>query len=244
MVIRILGFLFLTALPLMAATYTGSLTYTPPGPATSSDGLAVGPSNLQWITYTIGIFWTVTDTDNTYATHPWKYTYTFGHDGSQAGISHVIIETSPTFNASSMVGLTGASFSALGLQFSNGGNPNMPEYIYGLKVDPLTSPEMSMTFSFYSDRAPVWGDFYARCGGKLGGINYAYNYNNTDGVENGFLNPDAITTNIDDIDPLAAATNGSLNFHILRPDSVVPEPATLSLMSLAGVALLRRRKSA
>ena len=222
-----------------ASVYTGSLTYSPPYPAGSSDGLFVGPSDLQWATYNVTISWEVTDEDaNAPAAFPWKYTYTFGHDGPQAAISHIIIESSPTFDESNLVGLTGASLDNVGAQTVLAGNPNMPEALTGLRFDPLTESPTSMTWSFYSDRDPVWGDFYARCGGRMGGINFAYNFN-----DDGLGNVNGFTVN--DVDPLLAAQSGSVDFHILRPDTLgsIPEPATLAMLMLAGgYALARRRR--
>lgn len=210
-----------------ADLYTGSLQYTPPWPAGPTDGLVVGPSNLQWATYTVTMSWTVTNTDNSYPGYPWKYTYTFGHNGGQAGISHIIIETSSAFTNADITGLTGASLSSLGNQTVLSGNPNMPEDITGLRFNPLTDSPFSMTWTFFSDRAPVWGDFYARCGGKQGGINYAF--------DAGFT--------ASDTDPIVAVANGSIDFHILRPDTqVVPEPITLAMLTVGGGMLLVRRR--
>ncbi|MEN6506365.1 MAG: PEP-CTERM sorting domain-containing protein [Planctomycetaceae bacterium] len=217
-----------------AATYQGSLTYTPGYPADSSDGLAVGPSNLQWVNYTVSMSWTVTNEDASYATHPWKYTYTFGHNGTQAAISHLIIEASEGISAANITGLTGATLDSAGMQTVQSGNPDMPEGLVGLKFAPAADA-FSMTWTFYSDRAPVWGDFYAKCGGKLGGFNHAYNYNLTGLVESGFLTGD--------VDPTAAPSNGSVAFHILRPDTVsIPEPATMSVLAAGALAALIRRR--
>ena len=115
------------------------------------------------------------------------------------------------------------------------GNQDMPENVYGMRFNPLSGGVTDWTFSFFSNRLPVWGDFYARCGGFQGGINKAYNYN-MDGlnVERGFISPD--------VDPVAGPSDGSVDFHILRPDSVVPEPATAVLLVLGSLLVLRKRK--
>jgi hypothetical protein len=233
----VLGILIAGAIANASSTYTGSLTYNP-SVVDSSDELAVGPSALvQWVGYTVGISWTVTDADTSHPGFPWKYTYTFGHDGSQYGLSHVIIETSEGFSLSDITGLSGASIESIGPQTAMSGNPNLPEdMVSGIRFAPLTEGPLSMTWTFYSDRQPVWGDFYARCGGHAGQINYAYNYNNTSGTESGFLSPDTDPT----ADPSTGTAANHYYYHMLRPDSV-PEPGTLALLALGGLAVIRRR---
>jgi hypothetical protein len=44
-----------------------------------------------------------------------------------------------------------------------------------------------------------------------------------------------------DFDPLDPAASGSINYHLLVPDTRTPEPATLLLLGL-GVLMLRRRR--
>lgn len=223
-----------------AVTYTGSLQYTPPTPPDVGDGLFVGPSDLQWANYTVGISWSVTDADTSYPGYPWKYTYSFDHNGGQAAISHIIIEGSQGISLSDIAGLTGGTASSAGLQRVTSGAPNMPEDTIGIRFHPPAEGQFSMTWSFWSNRAPTWGDFYARCGGKLGGFNYSYNYNV--GTGTGSTDPDSNDSTLDDIDPTSPAANGSVDFHILRPDSVVPEPSSLLalLSGLGAIGMLIR----
>ena len=227
-------------------TYSGSLQYTPPAPAGTTDGINVlGPSG-QWDNYTVTFSWTVTNSDTSYPSYPWKYTYRMQLSGTQYGYSHIIIESSDDMTSSDIFGLTGAVLDSVKLQTVQGGNPDMPEDVYGIRFNPPTSGITDLTWSFYSNREPVWGDFYARCGGFQGGINQAYNYNMDEfGVASGFLDPDGDNTNLDDIDPTSPASNNSVNFHILRPDTVViPAPGAVFLVSIgAGLAgWLKRRR--
>jgi hypothetical protein len=120
----------------------------------------------------------------------------------------------------------------------------MPEDIIGIRFNPPegTSP-FSMTWSFWTNRAPVWGDFFA----KDGGSNVGYNYNkDAYDVEHGFLDLDNNNTVRDDPDPAVAPSNGSVDSHILRPDSLVPEPCALGMLATVAaglmICLLRRRR--
>jgi hypothetical protein len=215
--------------PSHATIYTGSLQYTPPFPPDSGDGLNVQSEDDNWPTYNVSISWTVTNEDTSHPGYPWKYTYTFGHDGNKSGISHIIIEASTNFASTDLEGVTGATFDSVKTQTVQSGNTGMPEDVYGIRFNPTSSGQYSMTWTFWSTRAPVWGDFYV----KDGGTNYAYNYNNTGGVINGFV--------IGDVDPTAPPANGSVDYHILRPDAV-PEPMTLGMILLGSWLISKKRQ--
>jgi len=213
-------------------------------PFGSNDELFVGWD--KWPKKSVRMAWTVTDTDTTYATHPWRYCYTFSGANIQPYLDHIIIETSRDFGLADIVGLTGANLVSSGLQTVGSHNTYMMENMYGMEFEPVADCATSITFSFYSNRTPVWGDFYAQSEGHL--PDFAFNYNNTGGHVSGFINPDGNTSTLDDIDPTAPPSDecyGSF-YHILRPDTViVPEPGAASLLALGGVLLaMRARKVA
>ncbi len=199
--------------------YSGSLT--------SGNGLT-GTAN--WSTCT-SFSWDVTYY-NQYDL--WVYNYTLSVP--RKDISHVIVEVSDNFTESNVftntpVGSTTSNWSIATADESTPSAPYIPDFIRGIKFEVCN--KTLFQFKIVTDRAPVWGDFYAKDGIAKGTWVTVYN--------TGFGNPDT--------DPyLNLPTNGSLNFHILRPDSVtgnastsVPEPATLILMMASIIGLLSRK---
>lgn len=153
----------------------------------------------------------------------WTYQYwvtqedgvsALGTNGQQGGLSHWDLEISS--------GLTEADFTILtGNSVEIGYDPtSVDPQFYGIKFTPNGDQTY---FAFTVNRAPVWGDFFAKDGDKGG---YAWN--------SGYGLPDSM-------DPYASITG-----KVLRPDTspttATPEPGTMLLMGLGmvGAGIMRR----
>jgi hypothetical protein len=219
-------------------TYTGSLgsgngSYSSQltnGGSTSGGGYWEGSSQPT-------ISWNVTGSGSS-----WNYSYTLTDNYSTCPtLPYMLLETSTTFTSSDISSMTGGTDSVG--TFTSGTYPNLPRSLYGLKLTPGSAGNTE-TFSFHSDRAPVWGDFYTQ--GDASYTYYAWN--------SGFASNDP--------DPVAGApANGGLDitsgspqgWYLLVPDtsggggSSTPEPGSLGLGLCAlglAVGALRRRKAA
>jgi len=200
----------------ISPTYSGTLT--------SGNGLV---GTASWET-DVSLSYEVTSLDGGL----WKYEYTLTVESKD--ISHFIIETSLSFQASNIVGgipggiTSDVTLGEIELQMNTEqeGNPNLPESLYGIKIN-LNEDSTTVTASFISDRDPVWGDFYAK-GGKDGNPKVDLTLYNT-----GFTAADPLL-----------APDANVTDHILVPDTT-PEPATLTLLGLGAVmVLIRKRKRA
>lgn len=140
---------------------------------------------------------------------PYKYEYTFDIP-DVGGLSHFIIEVSRDTTVDDFFPDPGEE---LKMHKEQQGNPGMIFDIFGIKTN-TSGLSGIQTYTIYSNRAPMWGDFYAKDGVFAGtGIDiYAYNL----GLGS---------------DP----TSSPFNNWIAVPDTEIPpipEPGTLILMIL------------
>jgi hypothetical protein len=160
--------------------------------------------------------WEITDMTTHY-----HYKYVLTVPESSTDISHLLIEVSSLFGEDDFWNETGPFLGTEISEFSQeNGNPSIPEAIHGLKFDDMTGTTVAVEFD--SLRVPIWGDFYAKGGGNP--PNEAWNLG------------------INFPDPLDPPSNGSINNHILVPDTNIPEPASLVLMALSGLLIAGHRR--
>ncbi len=176
------------------------------------------------ITGTYGNFWLASGTAldwsvNANGNGTYTYTYELQVPDDSKEISHLIIEVSPTFTSDNLLEvLKGTVEEGQPDSYPKGGaDPGMPSSLWGIKFeDGYGETDYDWIVSFISDRAPVWGDFYAVDGKRPGAITAIWN--------EGFGNPDF---------------DGPTD-HIMVPDSTsyVPAPGAI-LLAGVGMALVR-----
>ncbi len=212
--------LLVTTICLADTTYTGKLVA---GPSDGNGSWVTDPGdNPDW--FPAEIEWEVSPNQD----GSWNFAYIMRV--YQGEVSHFILETSEPLPEEHIFDASGQFTEAtIGEWFYPGpGNPDMPGAVYGVKFDETWGT--TFTVEFDSWRMPVWGDFYAK-DGQTGdaGLNQFWN--------SGFSLPD----------PTAPPWDTSVTDHIIRPDSYIPEPGTITLMGLGLLGLaarLRKRKSA
>lgn len=173
----------------------------------------------------------------------WTYDYTWS--GLRKALSHIIVQVSDTFEVANIFEGTTEDDYELG-SFDGPSNPGIPSALYGLKFETTDDP-LIYSFTIVTDRAPMWGNFYAKDGTDGGVDVYAYN--------TGFsqLAPEFDGLVVDPIFNI----DGTMYGWALVPDTesgggggggggipAVPEPGTFILVGagLVGLALLRRKQ--
>lgn len=209
----------------VAFGYSGTLNY--------SDGQITATN--AWAAAGTSMFWEVTQAGSV-----WNYKYVL--TVAATDISHLIIETSDgvalgtdLYGFGVVSGSTSTSFTTLLEPYASGpSNPNMPSGgMYGVKIQgvPVENESTQWMVTFASTRRPVWGDFYAKCGGIGASANTAFNT----GFTGGYFDPYNVVTR-----------NGiTSDNQIAVPDTteVIPELGSTAsaLMGLPVLVALRRR---
>ncbi len=191
----------------------------------ASGGLVGSVGTNVWLTENTVFSWVVTDY------HDGRYGYEYTLKVSTKQIGNFIIEVAPTFQDSNFLQYFYGSITVgeYGPNSSPGITVYIPEMMRGIKSG---SGGFTYSIGFISDRPPMWGDVYAKSS----------------------LVPAVAIWNagfsVNDVDPTAGPSNGSLDNHILVPGSaatlpVVPAPAAILLggLGMGLIGIFQRRDS-
>lgn len=213
-----------------ATTYSGSLTSIIGGGLFATEdwagGTSVPNSSLSWV---------VNDIDN-----PGYWTYDYSWTGTRKALSHIIIEVSETFTTDNIISISaGADPDAPKIYGPDDpSNDGIPGDVFGIKWDANST---AFIFEIVTDRAPMWGDVYAR-DGKTGG-NEVFAYSTGFGFDTlaDIGNGNAMDVTNGRAWALVPDTNGGGGG---GGGSQVPEPGTMLLLGagLFGLAIYGRRK--
>jgi hypothetical protein len=209
-----------------ASVYTGAISNHGGGLAT------LGRWDADPNPVAASLTWTVSDNmDGT-----WHYQYIFRHN--RGATSHLLIEVSPNVVATDILNevvlADGANYTGFTVIQGPGGapsNPNIPGTMTNsIKFDILAGVVTQIDFDIA--RLPTWGDFYAKDGGgnpKDQAWNTGFTAVDFDPPTDPLVNPHYPLQD----GPLVL--NGL--YHILVPDSVVPQTQTESAPEPAAVVV-------
>lgn len=191
-----------------------------------------------------------------------SWTYNYSWKTNEKDLSHIIVQVSDTFSSSNIMTGTTSPYELKAYTATEQGasNPELPEPIFGLKFTPQ-GDTTSYIFSIVTDRAPMWGNVYAKDGKDGGYPAIAFNsgFTQTSPIFNPFtgitlLSEPTFYPNSVQYGPVFTSKTGVSYGWALVPDTVsggggggqlvVPEPGTFILVGagLVGLALLRRKQ--
>lgn len=168
------------------------------------------------------------------------YTYVYTLDGyAGPDISHLAIAASDgrpgtiAFTEESVLGVSGYPIEVGNLYEKKLGAPGD---LYGLKFD--FGDEAPFTYTLMTDRAPIWGSFFAKAGKNSGAYNIGWS------TWGDYLADTSIQGFVFDASQWIAVPDSRM-----RPHSVVPEPTSLvslglGLASIGLIAVRARRRVA
>ena len=199
-----------------AAVYGDAATLTGSRDTTTGGGLTHDGNWDDANSGEQGISWSITLSGGTYT---YSYTLT-GFENPE--LSHLTLDlTDDALDEDQLadpdaVKNVSVSHNGYELDFKETTFSSDPGITGAVKFDGLQSGSGAYTLSFESNRNPVWGQISAKGGSNTYVRNIAY----------------------------GDMTDSNTQHYVARPNGVVPEPTSLSLLGLGGLVMFRRRRKA